>query len=125
MLDRASVIVLAGATGAGASLAPHDSVWTWLAPILCGCVAALLVRGIAITTPSKRKTTWLFEALVTALSVLITGVLVADHRLGIMEATMSGVGIGGLGVGVITIGKTTMTTILQSIAANIGGSKGT
>ena len=125
MLDRASVIVLAGATGAGASLTPHDSVWMWLAPILCGCVAALLVRGIAITTPTKRKTTWLFEALVTALSVLITGVLVADHRLGIMEATMSGVGIGGLGVGVITLGKTTVTAIITSIGQSMAGKSDT
>lgn len=120
-MDRASFIALAGASGAGASLTPHDSIWTWLVPIVVGCVAALLVRGISITTPTKRKTTWLFEALVTALGVLLTGVIVAEKSFGIMEATLLGMGIGGLGVGVITIGKATATTIITSIAQSMTG----
>lgn len=120
---RVSFILLAGASGASASLTTHDSVWSWLVPIVVGCVAALLVRGIAITTPSKRKTTWVFEALVTALGVLLTAVIVAEKSCGIMEATLIGMGVGGLGVGVITIGKNAVTTIITSIAQNMSGPK--
>lgn len=124
MIDRlGSSIFVAGAAASGAAVSshPHDSVWVWLAPILCGTLAALIVRGIAITTPSRRKTTWIFEVLVTALSVLLTGVIVADSQLGIMQATMTGVGIGGLGVGVITFGKSAALSVLEAITKGMGG----
>ncbi|KQS01493.1 hypothetical protein ASG11_17725 [Sphingomonas sp. Leaf357] len=88
-------------------------------PIFCACFAALIVRGITISTPSKRKKVWVFELLVTALSVLLTGVIVADRGLGIMNATLSGIGIGSLGVGVISIAKSAGVTMIKNLARSI------
>ncbi len=83
---------------------------------MCGCLAALIVRGIAITTPSRKKRVMVFEILVTLLSVLLTGTIIFDRQYTIMYATFTGMGIGALGVGVISMARTWATTMLQNVA---------
>jgi hypothetical protein len=82
--------------------------------IACGCLAALIVRGIIITTPSKRKKVWRFEALVTALVVLVTAVVVEERSLTPMWATGAGIGIGGIGVGLIGIARTSVVAAIKT-----------
>ena len=96
----------------------HNPV-AWTAPISCACFAALIVRRITISTPSKRKRVRIFEALVTILSILLTDVIVFDRGLGVMSATMLGVGIGGLGVGVITFTKLAAATMITNLAKSM------
>lgn len=110
---QALVLTSAGTAGlASANSTPYE-VW---APLLCGCLAALIVRGIAITTPSRKKRVMLFEVLVTLLSVLLTGVTIYDRQYTIMYATFTGMGIGALGVGVIGMARTWATSLLKSMA---------
>lgn len=119
MIERlfsGATIVAAGTVAATASTA---SPYTWLAPIACGCLAALIVRGIAISTPTTKRRVWTFEALVTALSVLLTGVIAEERGLTIMYATFAGVGIGGMGVGVISIARTAAGTMITNLARSI------
>jgi hypothetical protein len=121
VINNAALIGLAGSTGAitATVAAPAASPMVWIMPIVTGCFAAAIVRGISISTPTKRKRVWMFEALVTALSVLLTGVIVYDRNLGIMYATIAGVGIGGLGVGVITIARTAAATMITNLAKSV------
>jgi hypothetical protein len=84
MIERiasASGLVLsAGATAAGTSVAVSSpSPYAWIIPIICGCLAALIVRGITVSTPTKRKKVWRFELLVTLLVLLLTGVIVEEQ----------------------------------------------
>jgi hypothetical protein len=124
MIDRiasaTALVFSAGVTAAGTSVAVSSaSPYAWLIPIVCGCLAALLVRGIVVSKPTRLKKAWVFEALVTALSVLVTGVAVADQHFGVMSATMTGIGLGGLGVGIITIGKTWAGTVITNLAKSV------
>lgn len=61
----------------------------------------------------------MFETLVTVLSVLLTGVIVADQGLGIMNGTLAGMGIGALGVGAIRLTKTAAVTMITNLARSI------
>lgn len=112
------IILAAGASGAAVTATPHSPL-AWIAPVACACFAALIVRGISITTPSRKKRVWMFEGLVTALSVLLTAVVVSDRGVGVMNATLCGVGIGSLGVGVISIARTAMVTMITNLAKSI------
>ena len=117
VFDRISlpalVLTSAGTAGLATTTSTPYEVW---APLLCGCLAALIVRGIAITTPSRKKRVMVFEILVTLLSVLLTGVTIYDRQYTIMYATFTGMGIGALGVGVISMARTWATTMLQNLA---------
>jgi hypothetical protein len=79
------------------------------------------VRGITVTTPSKKKRIWVFELLVTMLSVLLTGVIVHDRSMSISAAAFLGVGVGGLGVGVISIARTAVGSFVRNLAKSVLG----
>ncbi|MGU3389181.1 hypothetical protein [Sphingomonas sp. M1A8_2b] len=118
MFDRISLtgLVLTSAGTAGLATAQTATPYEVWAPLMCGCLAALIVRGIAITTPSRKKRVMVFEVLVTLLSVLLTGAIIFDRQYTIMYATFAGMGIGALGVGVIGMARTWAKTMLQNIA---------
>lgn len=121
MIDRLatpSLLTMTAGTAAVTSVST-GTVWGWLLPVLCGCLAAAIVRGISITTPRKKRRVWVFEALVTALSVLLTGVIVHDQAYSIMYATFVGTGVGGLGVGVITIARSAAANMITNMAKAI------
>jgi hypothetical protein len=115
-----STLTLSASSAAVAgAAAPHP--YTWLAPVGVGCLAALIVRGITVTTPSKKKRIWVFELLVTMLSVLLTGVIVHDRSMSISAAAFLGVGVGGLGVGVISIARTAVGSFVRNLAKSVLG----
>ena len=100
------MVFAAGATGVGTSVAlSSPTPWAWLIPVACGMAGALLVRGVTMTTPSKKKKVWQFEALVTLVVVLLTGVVVEEKALTPMWAVIYGMGFGSTGVGVITLAR--------------------
>jgi hypothetical protein len=115
-LASASGLVLsATASGAGASVAVSSGhPLAWLIPVICGCIAALIVRGIIVTKPTKRKKVWRFEALVTALVVLLTAVIVEEKGLSPMWAVWTGMGLGGAGFGVVTIARTSVVAAIKT-----------
>jgi hypothetical protein len=118
VFDRISLtgLVLTSAGTAGLATAQTATPYEVWAPLMCGCLAALIVRGIAITTPSRKKRVMVFEVLVTLLSVLLTGTIIYDRQYTIMYSTFTGMGIGALGVGVIGMARTWATTMLQNLA---------
>lgn len=118
VFDRISLtgLVLTSAGTAGLATAQTATPYEVWAPLMCGCLAALIVRGIAITTPSRKKRVIVFEVLVTLLSVLLTGAIIFDRQYTIMYATFTGMGIGALGVGVIGMARTWAKTMLQNLA---------
>lgn len=118
VFDRISLsgLVLTSAGTAGLATAQTATPYEVWAPLMCGCLAALIVRGIAITTPSRKKRVMVFEVLVTLLSVLLTGTIIYDRQYTIMYATFAGMGIGALGVGVIGMARTWAKTMLQNLA---------
>lgn len=121
MFDRLSLsalVVTSAGTAAVAQANPGSPYEAW-APLLSGCLAALIVRGIAMSTPTKRKKVFVFELLVTALSVLLTGVVIYDRQYTIMYATLSGMGIGALGVSVIGMARSWATSMLQNLAKSV------
>ncbi len=118
VFDRISLtgLVLTSAGTAGLATAQTATPYEVWAPLMCGCLAALIVRGIAITTPSRKKRVMVFEILVTLLSVLLTGTIIYDRQYTIMYSTFTGMGIGALGVGVIGMARTWAKTMLQNLA---------
>jgi len=118
VFDRISLsgLVLTSAGTAGLATAQTTTPYEVWAPLMCGCLAALIVRGISITTPSKKKRYMVFEILVTLLSVLLTGTVIYDRQYTIMYATFTGMGIGALGVGVIGMARSWAKTMLQNLA---------
>lgn len=65
-----------------------------------------------MSTPSRRKKIWLYETLVTCMSVMLTGGWVYDQHLGYLAAIMSGFGIGALGIGALSIARTSAVSML-------------
>ena len=118
VFDRISLtgLVLTSAGTAGLATAQTATPYEVWAPLMCGCLAALIVRGIAITTPSRKKRVMVFEVLVTLLSVLLTGTIIYDRQYTIMYSTFTGMGVGALGVGVIGMARTWAKTMLQNLA---------
>lgn len=115
----ALTVSASGAAAVGAAT-PHP--YAWLASIAVGCLAAMIVRGVSILDPAqKKKRVWSFEALVTMLSVLLTAVIVHDRAMSIAAATFAGVGIGGLGVGVISIARTAAGNFIRNMAKSVLG----
>jgi hypothetical protein len=117
-LSLSALVLTSAGTAVVAQANPNSPYEVW-APLLSGCLAALIVRGIAMSTPTKRKKVFLFELLVTALSVLLTGVVIYDRQYTIMYATLSGMGIGALGVSVIGMARTWATSMLQNLAKSV------
>lgn len=122
MIERiasaSGLIFSAGATAAGTSVAASSpNHYAWIIPIVCGCLAALIVRGITITTPTKRKKVWAFELLVTLLVLLLTGVIVEEREMTVMSATILGIGLGGTGVGVISFARNASLAALKSLVS--------
>lgn len=118
MIERLAYGALTiSASGAAVVGATAEHPYAWVAPVGVACLAALIVRGITISTPSKKKRAWAFELLVTALSVLLTGVVAYDRALSISGGAFFGMGIGGIGVGVITIGRSMALSSLRNLAA--------
>jgi hypothetical protein len=120
MIERiasaSGLILSAGATAAGSSVATTSTnPYAWLIPVVCGCLAALIVRGITVTTPTKRKKVWRFELLVTLLVLLLTGVIVEEQAMSVMRATFLGIGLGGMGVGVISFFRNASLAALKSM----------
>lgn len=118
MIERiasaSGLIFSAGATAAGTSVAASSpNHYAWIIPIVCGCLAALIVRGITVTTPTKRKKVWRFELLVTLLVLLLTGVVVEEQGMTVMMATITGMGLGSLGIGVIKIARNASLAALK------------
>jgi hypothetical protein len=104
-------------SAAGTSVAVSTgSTWAWLIPVFCGCCGALIVRGVTVTTPTKKKKVWRFEALVTALVILVTAVVVEEKAMTPMYATFAGIGFGAFGVGIIGVARTAAVTILTNLA---------
>jgi hypothetical protein len=85
--------------------------------VVCGCLAALIVRGITVSTPTKRKKVWRFELLVTLLVLLLTGVIVEEQAMSVMRATFLGIGLGGTGVGVISFARNASLAALKSLVS--------
>jgi hypothetical protein len=104
------LVVGAGAISSTATAGPSPLVWAM--PLITGVIGALLVRAILLATPSKKKRAWLYETLVTVLSMMVTGVAVSHFQFGIFEAMWTGMGLGALGVGIITASKTAIMTTL-------------
>lgn len=124
MIDRLAYSALAvSASGAAVVGATATHPYAWIASVGVGCLAALLVRLIAIATPTKKKRAIVFELLVTMLSVLLTGVIVYDQGLSISAGAFLGTGIGSLGVGVISIARTAAGEFIQNMARSIIASK--
>lgn len=122
MIERLAYAALpVSASGAAVVGAASPHPYAWIAPVGVGCLAALIVRGIAVTTPTKKKRAWLFELLVTMLSVLLTCVIVYDRDMAISAAAFLGMGVGGLGVGVISIARTAVGGFVKNLARSVLG----
>ncbi len=118
------MIFAAGATGVGTSVAiSSPSPWVWLIPVACGVAGALLVRGVTMTTPSKKKKVWKFEALVTLVVVLLTAVVVEEKALTPMWSVIYGMGFGSTGVGVITLARNMAIAGLKEALGMVDPSK--
>lgn len=66
-----------------------------------------------VSKPTKRKKVWRFEALVTALVVLMTAVVTEEKSLSPMWAVSLGTGLGGLGFGVVSIARTSVVAAIK------------
>lgn len=128
MIERiasaSGLIFSAGATAAGTSVAiTSPNAYAWLIPVVCGCLAALIVRGITVTTPTKRKKVWRFELLVTLLVLLLTAVIVEEKEMSVMVATMVGMFLGSLGIGVIKFARNMSVAALKEALGGIDSTK--
>jgi len=86
-------------------------------PLLAGTGAAVIVRAIIVTDNQKRL--WLYNVAVAAMTMLLTGAIIADHGLNLSHSVFLGIGLGGLGVGVIELGKAGALSVIRSIASAI------
>jgi hypothetical protein len=120
MLER--LIAIGGASLAAVSVSASDgSTIGIIAPIVVACSGASFARAMVIWGPRKgrRKTQWIFELAVTALTVLIAGTLATELHWSIGTAAMYGGGIGFIGEGLNSLLKNFALEALRSLASSI------
>lgn len=84
-------------------------------PAFIGVLAALLVRVIVITSPTRRnRELYAYNIAITLLTMLGAGVWITDHQLGPGASFWTGVGCGALGVSMVELARSQLFTALQT-----------
>lgn len=123
MLDKLAFGLMFSTTAtAVATTAATPSPYAFVVPVLLGCIAALIARGVSMSAPTRRKKTWVYEILITCMSVMLAGGWVYDQKLGYFTAIVSGLGIGALGVGALSLARTSAVNMLTIWAKSWLGS---
>ena len=105
----------AASAGAGATI---PVVWSFLGfdfqagPVIVGVCAVILTR-LLITLNSTGRRRIIVDALVCALSALITALWIQAHSLDLLQSGLTGIGFGALGLGILGIAKSQVGAALR------------
>lgn len=69
------------------------------------CVCAVIITRIVIGLQAKSRGQWALDLAITALCLLVTVLWVGEHRLNLLAAGVTGIGIAGVGAGIIGVAK--------------------
>lgn len=118
-----------GRVAAGGAATAIPVVWEFFGyhlpagPTIVGVGACLMVR-LYVTLDTPRPKRWLIELPVTGLTVLTTAVWIAERQVDLFAALGTGIGIGALGAGIITMFKRRAKATLDAIEVATGGAPG-
>lgn len=117
MIDRLiGMAVTGGVTAAVAGATASQSKYAWIGqfmPMVVGIIMVILVRSV-VDMKATKKSKWNYNLLVTAMCALFTGVFVHEYSLSAGTATLFGMGVGAMGVGIIGFGKTFLDTFMAN-----------
>lgn len=89
-------------------------------PMIVGLCACLMVRLYAtFDAPGQKR--WLIEGLVTGIALLTTAVWIAEQQVDLFAALGTGIGLGAVGAGIITMFKRRAKAALDAIEVVTGG----
>lgn len=83
-------------------------------PIIIGVIMVVIVRAIIDMNASKKRT-WNYNLLVISLCSIFTGVFVHEYSLTAGQATLFGMGVGAMGVGIISFGKPVLLAVIGKV----------
>lgn len=100
----------ASAAVTGTVFSREPVVW-WIAgyPFPAGpmvvCICAVIITRVVIGLQAKGKAQWALDGSITALCLLITVLWVQAHKLDLLAAGITGIGIAAVGAGIIGMAK--------------------
>lgn len=108
-----SAVRLGAALGAAAmtSIASREPVIWWIfgEPFHAGptvvCICAVIITRVIIGLQAKGRAQVALDISITLLSLLVATLWVQDQQLELLAAGITGIGIGSLGAGIISIAK--------------------
>ncbi len=113
--------ITAATAGVSVATPPGPVMWDLggimvpVVPAVIGILAALLVRIIVITSPSRRADNLkVYNIAVTVLTMLAAAVYITDRALGPGAAFWTGVGCGALGVSIVELARSQMGAALRA-----------
>ncbi|PNQ02128.1 hypothetical protein [Sphingobium sp. SA916] len=100
----------AGAAVTGTVFSREPVIW-WIAgepfaaaPMVV-CICAVIITRVVIGLQAKGRAQWTLDLAITALCLLVTVLLVQAHKLEMLEAGITGIGIAAVGASVIGMAK--------------------
>lgn len=109
----------ASAAGGAAASISVPVVWDFLgyhvqAGPLIVCVCATLLTRLIVSLNTKGGHRWLLDFAVTLLSVLVAALWVQAHDLALLQAGVTGISSGALGISIISIAKSQASIALRA-----------
>ena len=109
-MSAVRIFAVMGAAALGSVASQKPVIW-WLFgyPFPAGpmviCILAVIITRVVIGLQAKGKAQWALDGAITALCLLVTVLWVQAHQLELLAAGITGIGIGGIGAGIISIAK--------------------
>ncbi len=80
-------------------------------PVIISVIMVVIVRSIFDMNASKKRA-WNYNLLVIALCSIFSGVFVHEYAMTAGQACLFGMGVGGMGIGIISFGKPVLLAII-------------
>lgn len=112
-----------GAAATGTVVSREPVIW-WIGgyPFVAGpmviCILAVIITRVVIGLQAQGRKQWALDVAITLLCTLVTVLWVQAHRLELLAAGITGIGIGAAGATIISFAKTaTMGKWKEAITA--------
>lgn len=111
------ICIVALSTAALAAVSPLNK-YDWvsqLMPVLISVIMVVIVRSIFDMNATK-KPAWNYNLLVIALCSIFSAVFVHEYKMSAPIACLFGMGVGGMGIGIISFGKPVLLAVISKVS---------